>query len=98
MNIKRSTLATNRIDCEAFDRYLLEETNLLEHWFANRSFAEDELEAGSEIEFFILDKNYELSPRNLEYIDALNDQNLVPELSPAQLEINSTHHILSRPH
>lgn len=78
-------------DYRLFDNRLMAETNLLENWFIDQVFVEQELEAGAEIEFFLLDKNYDPLGQNLEFIHELNESFLVTEVGAAHLEINSGH-------
>lgn len=91
MNIKQSHIAIYHVDDNQFEQNLNAETNLLKKWFTHSDFAEEGLEAGFEIEFFILDKTYKPMPRNLEFIKTVNELSLIPEAGAAQLEINSAH-------
>ncbi|MBA2655807.1 MAG: hypothetical protein H0U70_02345 [Tatlockia sp.] len=84
-------LDSYRINYQDFDRRLLEETNLLENWFIDKIFIERELEIGSEIECFLLDKDYNPAPDNLRLIKLVNKPYLIAEVGSAQLEINSEH-------
>lgn len=83
------------VDYQAFDRQLKAETNLLEDWFIQQNFAEREMEAGTEIEFFLLDSHYDPAPDNLRFIDLINEPFLVTEVGKAHLEINTLHSSLS---
>ncbi|WP_419419852.1 hypothetical protein ACNVED_00675 [Legionella sp. D16C41] len=74
-----------------FDKRLLAETNLLEQWFIEQIFIERELEAGAEIELFLLDDKYNPAPDNLKFIKKVNDAALIPEVGKAHLEINTCH-------
>lgn len=80
-----------RINYLDFDKRLLLETELLENWFKDRVFIEKELEIGSEIEFFLLDNDYNPAPDNLHFINKVNKPYLICEVGAAQLEINSNH-------
>lgn len=71
-----------------FDRKLLAETAILENWFSEKVFLERKLSIGSEVEFFILDKNYRPVPDSLKFMQMINKDYLVSELGAAQLEIN----------
>jgi len=84
-----------REEYEEFDQHLLAETNLLEQWFIEQVFTERELEAGTEIELFLLDSNYDPAPHNLSFINKVNEPCLIPEVGAAHLEINSCHVALS---
>ena len=80
-----------KMDYEAFDSHLLQETNLLEQWFLEKKFEEKETSIGSELEFFLLDKSFLPSPNNLAFIRSVNQPFLIPEVGAAHLEINSSH-------
>ncbi|STY29299.1 Glutamate-cysteine ligase family 2(GCS2) [Legionella wadsworthii] len=77
------------IDCELFEKYLIAETQLLKEWFHKKYFKSQNMKAGAEIEFLILDENYQLSPHNLFFTQKLENQKLVREAGTAQLEINT---------
>lgn len=95
LSIKASDLPSNRVDAEQFDHALREETRLLKNWFDELLFVEEGLEAGSEIEFFILNRQYMPEPQNLVFVDEVFCPQLVTECGAAQLEINSSHHHLT---
>lgn len=82
---------TLKKDYKEFDAHLIAETNLLEQWFIDQVFEERELAGGSEIEFFLLNNQYDPAPDNLTFIDKVNEPFLVPEVGAAHLEINSCH-------
>ncbi|KTC85974.1 MULTISPECIES: hypothetical protein [Legionella] len=82
---------TSKIDPQEFEQHLFDETALLEEWFIKQDFMERELAIGAEIEFFLLDKHYTPLPKNLTFIDLVNQPFLKPEVGAAQLEINSSH-------
>lgn len=81
----------SKIDAQEFEQHLSEETALLEEWFIKQEFMERELAIGAEIEFFLLDKHYAPLPKNLTFIDLVNQPFLKQEVGAAQLEINSLH-------
>lgn len=89
-NNKEINMQTKVDYCE-FDQKLLAETALLENWFINKFFIERGLEIGAEIEFFLLDKNYDPAPENLKFINLVAEPYLICEVGAAQLEINSGH-------
>ncbi|ARG96801.1 glutamate-cysteine ligase family protein [Legionella micdadei] len=82
---------TSKIDYQEFDRHLFKETSLLEEWFIEEYFMERELAIGAEIEFFLLDKEYNPLPENLAFIDRVNQPFLIPEIGAWHLEINTSH-------
>lgn len=84
-----SHLDSDKLDHDLFIKRLKAETELLREWFINKTFEDGNLEAGSEVEFLILDDNYLPTSRNLEFIKTINQPRLVPEVGAAQLEINS---------
>ncbi|MBA3537446.1 MAG: hypothetical protein H0T84_12705 [Tatlockia sp.] len=90
-NKKDRDWRSTKVNYYDFDRRLLVETALLENWFNDRVFIERELAIGSEIEFFLLDKDYNPAPDNLHLIKLVNKPYLVCEVGAAQLEINSGH-------
>lgn len=91
VNIKEVCGLTTKVDYFEFDKKLLEETSLLENWFIEKIFLEHGLEIGAEIEFFLLDANYDPSPDNLKFIDLVGEPYLISEVGAAQLEINTGH-------
>lgn len=80
-----------KVDAQEFEQHLSKETALLEEWFIQQKFMERELAIGAEIEFFLLDKYYAPLPKNLTFIDLVNQPFLKQEVGAAQLEINSLH-------
>ncbi len=95
LSIKTNSHSSNRVDSERFDYYLREETKLLKHWFDESLFVEEGLEAGSEIEFFILNRQYTPEPQNVALVNTVSCSQLVTECGAAQLEINSSHYPLT---
>ncbi|MFA5959132.1 MAG: hypothetical protein WC785_01275 [Tatlockia sp.] len=89
--MENSQSAISKEEYDYFDERLRAETNLLEQWFIDQVFTERELEAGSEIELFLLNKHYEPAPENLQFIEAVSEPFLIPEVGKAHLEINSCH-------
>ncbi len=77
------------VDCELFEKKLIAETLLLEEWFAKDYFKYEAMKAGAEIEFLVLNKEYQLTPDNLFFTKKLNNQELVREAGTTQLEINT---------
>ncbi|MGQ3889586.1 glutamate-cysteine ligase family protein [Legionella sp. CNM-1927-20] len=89
--IQLGNININQRRYQEFDKRLLAETNLLEKWFIEQIFIERELEAGSEIELFLLDNQYNPAPYNLDFIKKVNQSALIPEVGAAHLEINTRH-------
>lgn len=81
---------------QEFDSRLRAETKLLEKWFTNQVFSERELAAGSEMEFFLLNRNYQPAPDNSAFIEKSRETHLITEVGKAHLEINSKHTQLTR--
>lgn len=63
MRIKK--IENYKIDCELFKRNLIAETQILEKWFTKNYFKSELMNAGAEIEFLILDEEYQLTPHNI---------------------------------
>lgn len=78
-----------KIDCELFEKNLIAETQLLKKWFTKSCFKSESMNAGAEIEFLILDKDYQLSPHNLFFTKQLKNKELVREAGTTQLEIDT---------
>jgi hypothetical protein len=77
------------VDEKLFKRYLTKETELLESWFKTDYLKNEDLKAGTEIEFLLLDKEYNPLPQNVSFIEQLNDPLVVAESGASQLEINT---------
>jgi gamma-glutamyl:cysteine ligase YbdK (ATP-grasp superfamily) len=79
-----------------FTERLIIETALLEEWFTTKSFSEERMNIGAEIELFLLDKNLNPSSNNLQFISQVNKAFLIPEVGASHLEINTPHYKLTK--
>lgn len=74
----------------AYKVRLREETGRLKHWFDERAFDYDEgFTVGLELEAWLVDENHLPAPRNLEFLKAVADAEVVEELSKFNFEINT---------
>ncbi len=75
-------------DFQAFDQRLGNETEQLLRWAEQGAFSE-RLQAGFELEAWLVDADMQPAARNAEFLQALNDPLVVPELSRFNFELNS---------
>ncbi len=87
-NIQKSEFSSD--DFLEFNQRLKEEYRLLNQWFKERYFDEDEPVCGFELEAWLIDQNFLPSPSNDQFLNKLNHSLVVPELSKFNFEINST--------
>ena len=78
-----------KVNPKLFSNYLAKETTQLKKWFEGKYFTSKGLQAGTEIEFLMLDKDYQLSPNNISFVEKLNEPLLDIEAGSSQLEMNS---------
>lgn len=77
-------------DRAAFRDRLRAETATLKQWFDQRAFdQDDQFTVGLELEGWLVDDNHIPSPRNTEFFAAINDPDIVPELSRFNFEVNA---------
>lgn len=81
-------------DVQRFLKGLKQETDLLKSWFDNDSFAVDMNKTGIELEAWLVDENMLPDPFSTEFLNALNDPKVVPEIAKFNFEINSDPHDL----
>jgi len=88
---------TNFTDADArmFAKHLREETDLLVQWEKDGKISGNPRTAGFELECWLVDQNLQPAARNEEFITALNDDLVVPELSKFNLEFNGDPEILT---
>ncbi len=84
----------DQYDLKHFQQCLQAETQLLKSWFAQHRFSEQNIEAGFEIEFWLLDDKFAPKPTNLQFVKGLGCPAVVPEVGAASLEINSDYQAL----
>lgn len=75
-------------DFREFDRRLRDEGDLLEVWFKKGRFAEGDHTGGYELEACLVDENYQPAPKNNVFLEKMNSEMVVPELSLFNIEIN----------
>ena len=74
---------------KAFRDLLHEETKTLKRWFDEGAFATQvPPTTGLELEAWLLDENHLPTPNNETFIQAINDERVVPELSKFNFELN----------
>ncbi|MEZ5997497.1 MAG: hypothetical protein R3B98_02245 [Hyphomonas sp.] len=74
----------------AFRARLRDETRILKHWFDERAFDFAEgFTVGLELEAWLIDKDHLPAPRNMEFLKAVADPDVVEELSKFNFEINA---------
>lgn len=74
----------------AFRRRLREETKTLKRWFDERRFDYDpRFTVGLELEGWLIDDDHLPSPRSVEFLVAVDDDDIVEELSKFNFEINA---------
>ena len=77
-------------DFRAFEERLAEETALLKSWFDRGAFDSQPGLIGFELEAWLIDREARPCPRNVAFLEALNDPMVVPELAQFNIELNST--------
>lgn len=77
-------------DAKRFRARLRDETKILKRWFEERRFAYDEgFCVGLELEAWLMDANHLPAPRNADFLSAVDDKDIVEELSKFNFEINA---------
>lgn len=79
-------------DFANFGTKLREETALLAKWFESGALSSTGKSFGLELETWLLDANHLPCPENRRFLDSLNNDAVVPELSKFNAEINATPH------
>lgn len=85
--IQQSTFT--QLDQEEFAKKLREETEILRDWFTSKAFATENDHCGLELEAWILDKDGNPVAGNDKLLPAVDDPQVVPEISRFNFEINS---------
>lgn len=81
-------------DLKKFAVNLNEETDLLRSWFEQKAFAQSEAKTGIELEAWLVDKDMLPNPVGPEFLENLNHNQVVPEISRFNFEINSNPYTL----
>ena len=76
------------LDFIEYKNRLQAETELLEEWFQQGRFVADKRMGGYELESWLVDKQYNPSPINEEFLKRLNSEWVTPELSRFNVELN----------
>lgn len=76
-------------DMEKFRKKLVEETELLKSWFDQDKFSRGNHKTGIELEAWLVDENMLPDPCSPEFLESLNDEQVVPEIAKFNFEINS---------
>lgn len=82
-------------DFQRFFARLKQETQLLEQWFAEKRFDNDKTVTGFELEAWLVDAQYQPAPINAEFLSAMNNPLVYPELASFNVEFNFTPQQLS---
>lgn len=90
-------------DYREFDRRLKQETELLDSWCQDDKMSATGFSGGYELEAWMVDDDFRPLPKNDEFIAALDNPLVVPELSKFNLEFNGppvelSGHALSKMH
>jgi gamma-glutamyl:cysteine ligase YbdK (ATP-grasp superfamily) len=80
----------DRHDFKNFEARLKDETELLESWFAQGRFREDQTVVGVELEAWLVDRDYSPAPRNEDFLQLVSSHLAVPELAKYNVELNAT--------
>lgn len=76
-------------DLEIFTERLRQETQIVKEWFSGNTFAFKHKMFGYELEAWLIDQNFQPAPINEQFLKALNDPLVVPELASFNIELNS---------
>ncbi|HNP26235.1 MAG TPA: glutamate--cysteine ligase [Nitrosomonas sp.] len=76
-------------DLKRFNERLQQETKIIDKWFSQDKFASERKMFGYELEAWLIDKNYQPAPVNEQFLKALNNPLVVPELASFNIELNS---------
>ena len=75
-------------DFEAFRERLAAETELLGRWFEEGAFSADAPMCGLELEAWLIDRQARPASVNRDFLDAMGDPMVVPELAQFNVELN----------
>ena len=90
-------------DYQSFTDNLIQETQQLRQWCAERHFSKRSAVIGLEMEAWLVDEHHQPAPVNNRYLTELNDPLVVPELAKFNVELNVepqelSHHGLRKMH
>ena len=83
-------------DFEHFAHQLELETQLLQCWFRDQTFSQQDLVGGYELEAWLLNNNYQPSSINQAFLDEAQSPLLSPELAQFNIELNTVPHTLNK--
>ena len=75
-------------DFEEFQQRLKAETELLGQWFSENAFDESEPVGGFELEAWLIDHKLRPAPINNQFLQAMDDDMVSPELARFNVEFN----------
>lgn len=75
-------------DYEQFNHRIHDQLDELNQVISNPSFGTGELYIGAELEIYLINSKYQVSPVNLELLDLLKDEQFQAELNKYNLELN----------
>ncbi len=82
-------------DFDQFMEHLRVETGLLREWFSQAAFADVHEVGGFEVEAWLVDNGARPAPFNEQFLAALDNPNVVPELSKFNVELNTPERTLT---
>ena len=89
MGEERVKLADNQEEVQRFMKYVLKDIRALKKMLNEDGwFEKDPIRIGAEQELCLVDRHSKASPRNMEVLDKLNDENFTTEFAKFNLEIN----------
>ncbi|SFI27785.1 glutamate-cysteine ligase family protein [Planctomicrobium piriforme] len=84
-----------REDFLRFERAMVREMALLHEYFRTRRFSSEPIRIGLELELWLVDEQGQPQPRNAEFLDLVDNPDIVPELSQFNVEFNVEHQALT---
>ena len=76
-------------DYDLFKKKLRNETKIVKNWFENKTFTDNQLRVGLELEAWLVDRDKVPAPSSCEFLKKLNSPIVVPEISKFNFELNS---------
>lgn len=89
-----SAASYSQDDFDRYNRHLRDETRLLHDWFENGVFSQKHGICGCELEAWLVDGHARPQAMNERFLDTLDDDMAVPELSAYNVEFNCPPHPL----
>jgi len=85
-------------DFKAFNKRLYAQVDQMRHVIRQPDFGTDPLKIGAELEIYLTDENFQVSPCNLALLEELKDDQFQPELNRYNVELNlSAVDVVGRP-